>query len=610
MRLWMDVWNATYTNKLGDGPIFLKSASFSRALDETGDGAAEMMDIDPRVVDLLDDRRICEIWVHETGFPKRRLGAFIIEKDTATDTQSSSTSISGRSVMVALKNKITLPGLSYNAETVEAVVEDLAELAGWTASVEAEVGSEFISVPFNGDSVLRALQVVAETMGVHLRASSNTNEIEFGAFGDLSDAYIDVTIGDGGEIHTHSDSLLLLERISILRESSQIFNWALAFPGGEGDANDYMGLSTRSFVDEISQNGRTHYIIKNDASIAEYGQIERRVDAKRMTPVDITDSAIVAAANAAADAIKAKLDRMAFPQEVLSITARNVRKTVNVGDKIYIRYRGIVDKNGIPYRYRDIDGEFWVMRASEQVGAGGITLTLEVSNIDRYQADAAGLVVGMVDAIQVQKVSVQPYPTTYPWGPFQQPIDTVTGVEFRFPIFDSVLRLNSVKAYLIRDYWTAVIGEAGGVHRHLIASAGATSNSVNGEQIFGYDFPTTIDGAGVMRLAMIIRGAGSLEDIYTAGESDAHSHPFDAVERDDQLPENLSVTVNGQAVISNVFPYGDEEMVAEFEITDAVRARAGGFRGWHEMEIECGAGRGDLSVVIVVDVDISKVRAS
>lgn len=604
MRIWMDVWNPTYTEKLGDGPISLKSASISRALDESGDGSAEMVGIDPRVIALLESRRICEIWAQEDGFAARMLGAFIIEKDADVDSQSVSTSVSGRSTMVALANKITFPGLSYNEATVQDVVDDLTALAGWTAVVDAAIADELISVPFNGDSVLRALQVIAETTGVHLRASENSQEIEFGAFGNSADAYIEAVEGDGGEIHTMDDSLLLIARISLITEAAQIFNYALAFPGGDGDANDYMGYTTRTFVDTVLLYGRTHTIIKNAASIAEYGQIERRVDAKRITPVDNTDAALTAAANAAADAIKAKLDRMAFPQEVLNLDLRNVRQRINVGDKIHIRYQGTVDKNGIPYKYRDIDGDYWVMKASERAGLDGLTLNLEVSNIDRYRSDAAGIVVGMLDAIQVQKVEVQPYPLSFPWGPFQKPIDTNTGVDFNFPVFDNVLRLNSAKAFIVRDYWTAVAGvaSAGGDHKHVMFANG-----------FGGAVPaanTNYNSDGGQTVGFYANGSPATLTTFGASGTHTHNTAFSEVQRDNQLPEQLYVEVNGDPVETNAFPDGNTDLMWEIDITDAVLGLAGGFRGLHNMTIACGEGRGDLHIIILLDVDIRKVRAA
>jgi hypothetical protein len=617
MLAWIEVYDPTYTVRLGDGPIFVKSAAFSRALDETGDGNAELIGIDPRVLTLLEPRRVCEIWVHETGFAARRIGAFVIENESKVDSQSSSISIGGRSVMVSLANKITLPGLTYVNQTVESVITNLAALAGWTAMFDGSLSSEYISVPFNGDSVLRALQVIAETKGVHLRAGVSANEIEVGVFGTTADAWVEYVEGDGGEIHTMSDDLMLMERISVVTESGNIFNWALGFAGGDGDAAIDLGLSTRNFVDSIELYGRTHYFIADAGSIAFYGQIERRVDAKRIVPVDTTDSAMQWAADAAADAIKAKLDRYAFPQEVLSLTVRNVRQTIRPGDKLRIRYVGMTNKNGLPYKYREIDADYWVMKADERVGLNGVALNLEVSNIDRYRQDAAGVVVGMMDAIQVQKVDVQPYPTSFPWGPFQQPIDTSTAVEFRFPIFDNVLRLNSAKAYIIRDSWTAVNGVAssGGSHRHLVATRADTlsySDPANTTSWRAYYLAQNASGGGYAYGIYLpeIPVTGPIGDLYTFSASDAHTHTitFGSVTRDNQLPEDLAINVNGVAVAEGVFASGSTATEWEIDITDAVLGKSGGFRGWHTMLINCGAGRGDLSVVIWVDVDISKVR--
>jgi hypothetical protein len=301
---------------------------------------------------------------------------------------------------------------------------------------------------------------------------------------------------------------------------------------------------------------------------------------------------------------------MAFPQEVLSLTLRNVRQTINVGDKIHIKYQGLVDKNGIPYLFRDIDDDYWVMKASERVSDNGIVLSLEVTNIDRYQADAAGIVVGMMDAIQVQKVSVQPYPANYPWGPFQQPIDTVTDVEFRFPVFENVLRLNSAKAYIIRDYWTAVAGtaQAGGDHRHRVAQlVGAVP--FNGAALLNATY--TFVNAGAVPFNSII-ATSTAQDYWTEGASGTHTHDteFSEVQKDNVLPEQLTITVNGEVVEADAFPDGNTATEWEIDITDAILGKVGGFRGWHDMTIACGEGRGDLSVVIFFDVDIRKVRAA
>ncbi|MDQ7034339.1 MAG: hypothetical protein Q9P01_05740 [Anaerolineae bacterium] len=164
------------------------------------------------------------------------------------------------------------------------------------------------------------------------------------------------------------------------------------------------------------------------------------------------------------------LDRHKNPQEKYRVTVRNVQNTIQPGDKMRVIYQGTIHKDGLsaPVYVESINADFWVISVSETVNANGVQLQREISNVDRYQQSAAEIIVGMVDSIQVNNIGVQPYPVSYPWGPFQQPIDTVTDIDFQFPIFDNVLRLIAVKAFIIRDVWTAVAGtaEAGGDHRH------------------------------------------------------------------------------------------------------------------------------------------------
>lgn len=620
VRLWLEVFDTTYTTKLGDGPIFVRSANVRRGLDETGSASADVNGVDPRALALLTPRRVCEIWVHEDGFDKRKVGSFVVEGDNHSLTSGSNTrGVNGRTAMVELVNTIVLPGLSYTNQTVETVVDALCALAGWTADVDASIASNTVSVQFGGgESILKALQVVCEIEGVHLREDASTSkQVEISPFGADAGVWIDYIEGDGGEIHRRSDSPMLIEQIQVIEESADIFNYCLGFAGGSGDAAIDLGLSTRAFVESVSANGRTHYIIKDDTSIATYGQIARRVDAKRIVPVANTDSALQYAADAAADAIKAKLDRHKDPQQIMTVMLRNVRTTIQVGDKVHLTYQGMTNKNNLPYKYLDIDADFWVMRATEVVRAEGIVLQLTITNIDRYQTDAANVIVGMVDAIQAQEVDVQPYPAILSWGPFQKPIDTVTDIEFKFPIFDNVLRLNSVQVYIIRDVWTAVAAAAaggGGLRIKVGDNNGLTGAPPPTSYWVEFFTKDSEGGANNVNFWLPISSGNKGADMWSFAQQTEHTHSlvFDAVQQDSVKPEDVDVFVNGVQVANDLFPddasslYVDAD-IAVIDITGQVKQETE-YRKWHEMTISCGTNRGDIAVVFVIDADISKVR--
>lgn len=638
MKVWIKVFNPTYSLQLGDGPIFLESVTVNRSLDEIGDCSVSLSGIDIRAVSLIEPRRIIEIWYHELGFVKRKVGTFVVEGENNSDADSKALTISGRSQALTLADKLVLsgPATIYNETTFETVANSICAFAGWTTNIDASIASDLISVPFNDDKVFRALQTLAEIKGAHLRESKSVaKQIDIGAFGtNDQNIHIEWIEGDNGEIHRRSDTPLLIERATISRESSDIWNWAKVFAGGDGDAalDISLAMASRSFIDSIVINGKTHYIIKDNASIAKYGQIERRVDVQRIVPVANTDSALVAAAEAAADAAKASLDRHSEPQTVINVSLRNVRTTISPGDRVHLTYKGIMNKSGVPYKYRDIDEDFWVMSASEQIGSSGITLVLELSNIDRYKANAAGIIVGMIDDIQVQKVDVKPYPTMLPWSSGNEPMDTLTPVQFKFPIFDNVLNLKSVRLFITRDNWTAVASSAasgggssvssagGGDHRHkMFRWGGYVGSTVTTENLAQYVVnagpPFSTD------LNIITAYMGATADMYTDGASGTHTHTvtvpdhiheseFSEVKTDNQLPKTLSVVVNGDLASSGLFPDGNTDETVEIDITDEIRSKAGGFRGFHDVTINCSSGRGELYVTALMEVDIGKVRAN
>lgn len=618
MRIWCDVYNPTYTERVGSGPLLPLSAGFARKLDEAGNGSATFA-VDPRSLAILRPRYILEIWLSDLKMNEvitRKLGAFIIDTIRANDRERTIT-VKGPGVMVKMVDKITLPGLAFEAEAVGDVLDTLAALAGWTVSHSGL--TDLISVRFSGENVLKGIAVVAESQGIHIRTSSTVNQIEAGSFGtNPSNHEIHYVEGDAAEIPFRSDTPILLTAAEVIEESSEIANYLLPMGGGEGDAaltlEAAYNASSRAYIDRITLNGRYHYIIKDAASVAEYGQIERRLNIKRLAPTDSTDAAVLSASNALADASYQWLQRHKETYEQLRVSVANVNSEIKPGQKIRVLYQGVLNRGGIPYQWRNIDADYWVMSVEESVSNSGVEVKLDIANIDRYMTDAAGIVVGMMDAVNVEQVSAVPYPALYSWGPFQNPIDDSIVISFQFPVFDNTVKLNSVKMYVIRDYWTAVAGtaSAGGDHRHLMFETKGTWISPIGS--YGGRVMDAVEGD--ISSHTVIMPNASDNDMYTAGSSGDHTHDteFSEVQQDNVKPEGLAIAVNGESVVSGLFPDdgGDEYInadVAVIDITDAVRS-VPDVRTWHDVDISCSTNRGDISVVFLIDVDISKVRTS
>lgn len=620
MKFWVDIWDATYSEKVGNRLLPIV-ASYKRKLDEAGAGRATFA-IDPRSLSIIQARRIVEVWLSDTKLKtdevtgnviteaySRKIGAFVIEAIQSSPRERTIT-VRGPGVMSKLIDSLALPGLHYEEETVADVLSDLAALAGWTVESEAALSSETISVRFAGENVLRALSVVAESKGIHIRESAINQQLEAGAFGDVA-SHAEFVKGDGGETALFNDAPMIIHDASIIEQSAEVVNKVYVYTGGDGDAAGTLELSDRAFVDSETANGRTHWFIADSGSISLYGQISRRLDIKRLTPTSPSDAAEIAVANAGADAGKAWLDRNSQPYELLSLRVQNVNATIKPGDKCHVRYLDVINLMGVPYQERDIDAPYWVMAVEENISAQGLEVSLDVANLDRYETNAADIVVGMVDSINVQNVNIQPYPAPHYWSSHKAPIDDVTGYLASFVVNPQTVRLHQAIAYIYRSVWTAVSGvaEDGGDHYHLVFITKGTNVALAG--MSGRVMEGLTSALDPLNPHAIVMPNASNDDIYTHGASGPHGHDFVftevRVDDADNLLTDVTLKLDGDVHSTGLFPEGNDDVVVAVDITEALKA--GTLRGFHDIEVECAAGRGDIYVVIFLDVDISRVRS-
>jgi hypothetical protein len=636
MRIWAVVFNATYSLVVSDGPIYLESVSITRSLDRLTRLNAPVAGNDIRALQHITARNILEIYCQPTPpaelapVAARLLGAFIIDKlDVSITGAAIKRSIQGTGVMLALKDKLTLPGLTYDDATIEDIfnaANGLATLAAWTADVEAGIAGNQTSVRFDGTNVFKSMQAVTEIQGLHLRHTLGT-VVEVGAFGTANGYRLEYIEGDTGPNNDYDTMPLLIESMEIIEEAAgDFYNFVLGFGAGQGDARLTLEKSTRPGIITVNDGSRDHYVVKDDASIAVYGQIERMVQIKKLAPVGTSEPQQVNAANALFDGLYENLQRHKEPQTRYRATVRNVQTTIQPGDKLRVIYQGAVWKDGLsaPYKWADINDDFWIMSVSETVGANGVQLQLEISNVDTYNTNAAEIIVGMVDSIEVNNIGVQPYPQQRTWN-HKAPIDEATPIDFSFRIFDDVLRLVAVKAFIYRSVWTAVASSAldGGSevnldipdHRHLVIGG---INSVSAPTLWMGGTMEATEGGADAKAVIVGRVNETVPTelwTFSAGGGGSfqlpdHSHAteFSEVQQDSVLPEDCSLVVNGELVSSALFPESTGNDYEEIDITEEVLNKVGGWRGWHDINIDCGTNRGDLTVTLYIDVEVGTVR--
>ena len=599
MKLDLRVFDNAYNNVLGDGPVICRDATLRRKLDEAGSAKMTLFATDPRTIDLVRQGRFIQLQ-YSSRNDMRTLGVYRVDAKQVSVVNRTMT-LTCTDAMIQLAEKMTLPGLVYENEDVASVMTDLASLAGWTALPEAGLSSQYISVRFAGESVLKAMQVVAESQGLHLRLGDTWKRIEVGAFGADAGVWVDFVEGDGGEQHRSGD-LLMVEKMSIKEESADIVNWALVRGGGNGDAALTLERSTRPFVEQTTVNGQTHYIIKDDASIAKWGRREKPIDIKRISPTTTSDASKVNAANALADGGKATLDRMAQPYKSFDMSVRNVTTSLKPGDKLNMRVKSQVDRQGNPVTWIDEAEELWIMAVEEQVSSSGLTNRLTVATIDRYQTDAAQIIVGAVDGVNVQNVGLQPYPSYFPYPSIPGIMDDSTPVHWTFNFSESILDLIDIEMVLIRAPFVATARAASTTttsdsapHRHRVLKWNFTSGTAYGSVASAWnDFSYATNSGGSSNSGFF--GTFAARDIWTFDAGGVHDHTVPAPDiiygpvADTEKPVNVDVTVNGDSVATGLFMGSDD--VVRFDVTEAILNKAGGFQGDHDIDITCDSGQG------------------
>lgn len=663
MRLTADIYNAQGI-KQGEGPVWtLTDLNVTRLLDGPGSVTVTSPGTDERALDLLtNERRIRVYGLQSSGIEDqptlRPLASGILRTIKAKTAPSGwSLSADGPDTLDELTRINTLLARIYSGQTVGFIVRDLAALAGWSVVLDAAFEDKRLQCRFDGTSVLKALQAVAKGQGLHLREGTTERTLEIGAFGQSTGLRL-VNAAYAPPMLAGNDDVMLIETLSVSRSSETIINWLVPIGGGQGESAVTLEHCTRQGpydVRTIVIGEKTLYYLCNDASVAAYGMIQKVGSFKDITPISNSDADLEAAANALYDAAVAWLDRAKERIDTYRVGVKKVRRSIRPGEKIHLTYKGFVtNERGMIVNYVNVDADFWVMRVAERVGLEGISADLELSNIDQAAQDTAQIVISAIEQIQMQNLRVQPNAAfnTFPYG---YAIDSTHPINIPIEISNAVLYLNQCRLF-VRSMPFRVLAKAqsasdvvtssggsiattsggGGDHRHKIASAVGTSNSVNGEQIEIFSFPTNADASATTTVAAITRGAGGGGDLYTEASSGIHYHTINipshthtvpailldfGIEDDDSLPNTVSLWIDGvDATEALGGPWGyaptteDDDKGVAFEttldITSYLIQAAGGLRQRHKIEFRCTGGQGWIETTVELRTTIQSIAVS
>lgn len=607
MRLWADVTNAAGV-KQGDGPVLhVTSASVTRRLDGAGTIQLEVPGSDVRAVGLLTNEARVRVYVEQMG-AVREIGRGIVRQVTISEGASGERlSVDAIDTLDELKRRTVKYNRRYSNQTVAAVVSDLVSLVpGWLADC-GEAAT--ISARFDGISVLKALQTVAELQGLHVRLGDG-NTVEVGAFGEANGLTLVRVEGGAGQMLTAD--VALIESMQISSSSEAVANRiSVVGAGANADSAFSLAKCTRTPLIVETVNGRLVYLLEDTDSVARYGVIERDVQIKEIAPLSNTEVDEQRAANALYDAAAAWLRRNSTAVDTYRLVARGVQQTVRPGDKVRVMATGRVEQaGGGGAVYRQIDELLWVLSVTERVNLDGIVVEMDVANADRYEADAARVVIGGLEQIQLQGVAIQPTINHYTYGPEQVQMNSSNPALVQLTVTDACFSIDRVLMRVRTQPFvsTTTAAAAGGNHRHLMFyDFGASGVSGGNFRQYGaFDSGLT---AITVRFENQVGGPPyNSAHLYTYDASGDHTHAVTyGIYKDGSRPASMTITVNGVTVASGVGSSG-ADFDATYDVTDAIRNKAGGFRTVHDVVVSCASGQGEVLVGFDVYETITPFR--
>jgi hypothetical protein len=436
MRVWAEVYDTS-----GVKVAFIESiisANAASRLDEAGTFDLQCA-LQQDVIDYLVSGNEIALYAQEdTETPVQWTRGKIVKPRIQETGDNLSISISGRDLMDELRMKVVGLGRSYNAQTVEIIMDDLVGLvSGWTADVETASASLLQTARFDGAKVLKAILQSTKQLGLHIRNGTVNRTLEIGAFGTAA------TTANGEAIWAmrapssitpefySNNTVLVIDTISVTDDLDPSVNWAIPMGAGEGTAattlkdTSYEILNTDNTVYRAGTTPTYPiYIRTNDFDIDEYyidasdGDDQRQdtLSFKTIGPIANSSTAKQLASDALADACMASLARTRVALTSYTLTVRKLRVDIRPGDLIHVQYKGVVPTTGDPkatrstLTYIDVDEDLWVMGMQRSASENGFITTLQVSTVDRHVMDDTDIMVEVLDRSEVQNLTVQTFP--------------------------------------------------------------------------------------------------------------------------------------------------------------------------------------------------------
>lgn len=613
LRLWADVYNAAGA-RLGDGPVPLRDAAVKRVLDGVGSVTVSVPGKDTRAVSLLQNEARLRIYYRPTeDGPTRELGRGVARVISAGGSGDDWSLVAdGPDDLDALTRVSVLLGRKYSASSVSTIAGSLVSLvSGWSASAS---GGNTTDARFDGMSVFKALLGLTEQQGLHVRGGDAVNEVEVGAFGSLSPLRL-VNVGQLKREAYANDEIALIERISVEKNSEAVCTRLFPLGAGIGEAWLTLEDASRSSPYTVGSltgpDGSTQYYLEDSAATSAFGQITKVGKFSEIAPLSNSAADMENAANALYDISAAWLARYSQRQDVYSVTVRKVRTLVRPGDKVRLVYKGVVTRDGLVVNYLDIDTELWVLEVEERVGVEGAALDLRLGTVDAAERDAERIVIGALEELMVEGVSVKPYFNRVAWV-YDKLLAPLYPATVPVKLSNATQKLNRCLLQIKTSPFLSTV-EAVNVsaeHDHDVFVDIGTETGPYTWQPVGVWSPGADQYVPAL-IPMMVDGLSDWLPLVTEAENtDDFVALVYGLSEDVETPEGIRVFIDGTDYTSALggpwAPSGGDTTI-NLDITAQILANPP-LQGSHPIRIECTTGRGALEITVEVYEQIQSIR--
>jgi len=566
-------------------------------------------------------------------------------------------------------------GTVYEVERMRDIINDLRLLprdAGYSLWFQTNQTNDLMSVRFDGQTVLKCLRTLAKFKGMHFRSrnlSATERFIQVDKFLPADHLLDNVMVMQPGAPHAVLNPLaLLVESVEVVTDTFDVINWMEPIGSGNGEAVLTLRDSTRTgpyTIQQVAGPRGPAYILRDEASIALYGEIQRTRPYRDVGPLS-NESVLEReyAANALYDIAAADLEKLSQKLETYKVTVRPAHGVdttdIKPGSSIRMVYKGTAKRRDGTVTYLDVNRDLYVMSVTRSVRLTGLSLSMELATVDRVEMDAAEIVVGALESIELRNVNVEPY-LSHNTFTYEEEIGPSFSTTIPLYVTNITREITRVLLRLsTRPLRATVTGTAGGGGTATTTSAGgsavvtsaggggtATTTAGGGDhnhrmfaEVVSSIPPTTTrkfaarngDGPGSVPILFEFQAASSA-DIWTDSSSGSHSHSitigqhthgislpahshsltlndhthamqYGIFDQSGIYPALLTVTVNGIAVPGG--PWGGAAGPTELELDITEQIKASTLRQKHQIVVGCGAGQG----IVQGNIDVSEIITS